>query len=65
MQSRYTFTFVPTRVVGQGFFGVVQQGTWTVTSKLPEEAAQTVTREVAIKSIPRKIKTRDQPPLPD
>ena len=60
MQSRYTFTFVPTRVVGQGFFGVVQQGTWTVTSKLPEEAAQTVTREVAIKSIPRKIKTRDQ-----
>jgi serine/threonine protein kinase len=38
----------------------VQQGTWTVTSKLPEEAAQTVTREVAIKSIPRKIKTRDQ-----
>jgi serine/threonine protein kinase len=60
MQSRYTFTFVPTRVVGQGFFGVVQQGTWTVTSKLTEEAAQTVTREVAIKSIPRKIKTRDQ-----
>ena len=68
MQSQYTFTFVPTRVLGQGFFGVVQQGMWTVQSKLPDEVNQriivgpptskSVTRQVAIKSIPRKRRTR-------
>ena len=70
MQSQYTFTFVPTRVLGQGFFGVVQQGMWTVQSKLPDEVNQriivgpptskSVTRQVAIKSIPRKRRTRDE-----
>lgn len=72
---KHTFVFLPKRVLGQGFFGTVQQGTWTVENLLPVDQTPSplpfpsltdvaspqvnkVTREVAIKSIPRKLKTR-------
>lgn len=55
-----TFTFEPIRVIGKGFFGIVQHGTWEVKSAKSNESGETgenvfekISREVAIKSIPK------------